>query len=101
LFDLLIFNRESRGSLNKLLSGAALSILKIRVSMNGGDSTAEFIKALDKAGLKKDIFYSETLFKEALKISNTIAIALMNRLFELALLNKDGGSKERNKGIVR
>lgn len=69
--------------------------------MNGGDSTAEFVKALDKTGLKKDIFYSESLFKEALKISNSIAIALMNRLFELALLNKDGGSKDRNKGIVR
>lgn len=52
--------------------------------MPAGDSSAEFIKALDKTALKKDIFYSETLFKEALKISNDIGVSLLHRLLELA-----------------
>jgi len=68
--------------------------------MHADDSSAEFIKALDKTALKKDIFYSESLFKEALKISNEIGVSLLHRLLELALLHKDGGSKDKMKSIV-
>jgi len=84
IFLVVFLPRESRKNLNSLLTTAALSLLKIRVSMPAGDSSAEFIKALDKTALKKDIFYSEALFKEALKISNEIGVALLHRLLELA-----------------
>lgn len=96
--------RESKKTINSALSLAALSLFKIRMQMNLGNHEAivnEFVKALEKSVLKKDICYNEDLFKEVIKASPETAYKLLEKLISLALLNKDGGSKDKNKPLVK
>ncbi|KAL4470921.1 hypothetical protein ABPG72_005955 [Tetrahymena utriculariae] len=98
-----VLAKQPKKSINSALSFAAISLFKIRLQMNLGDisvlvSTIE--KALEKSALKKEISYSEEFYKEIIRNSQEVAFKLLPSLLKYALLNKDGGAKDKNRQFV-
>ncbi|EAR82636.1 hypothetical protein TTHERM_01100440 (macronuclear) [Tetrahymena thermophila SB210] len=98
-----VLAKQPKKSINSALTFAAISLFKIRLQMNLGDisvlvSTIE--KALEKSALKKEISYSEEFYKEIIRNSQEIAFKLLPSLLKYALLNKDGGAKDKNRQFI-
>ncbi|KAL4478676.1 hypothetical protein ABPG74_006911 [Tetrahymena malaccensis] len=98
-----VLAKQPKKSINSALSFAAISLFKIRLQMNLGDIsvlTATIEKALEKSALKKEISYSEEFYKEIIRNSQEVAFKLLPSLLKYALLNKDGGAKDKNRQFI-